>query len=229
MRLRASCPCSACQQPRLAPSPGLTQYSGEPQTEWDLNTFHTKEEVLAAVHSLRYKGGSTFTGVSPPSGVCPEAARGAGPSEAAHPSCGSASLTPPGPTRWRVASRVLSGAEPAPALFLCRGWFLSATTESEWLRVETEAAGRGGQGAWSGLAGSSLLGGASPTAQPPPCSLCPGASPLGLLGAWCLGGERRRCPVLWTPQPARPRLSMGPAGWRSGRGGRALGGVPGAT
>uniref|UniRef100_A0A452VB27 Collagen type XX alpha 1 chain n=1 Tax=Ursus maritimus TaxID=29073 RepID=A0A452VB27_URSMA len=45
---------------------GLTQYSGDPQTEWDLNAFRTKEEVLAAVHSLRYKGGNTFTGVPGP-------------------------------------------------------------------------------------------------------------------------------------------------------------------
>lgn len=48
------------------PLPGLTQYSGDPQTEWDLNAFRTKEEVLAAVHSLRYKGGNTFTGVPGP-------------------------------------------------------------------------------------------------------------------------------------------------------------------
>ncbi|XP_053527176.1 collagen alpha-1(XX) chain [Artibeus jamaicensis] len=43
---------------------GLTQYSGDPQTEWDLNTFGTKEEVLAAVRSLHYKGGNTFTGLA---------------------------------------------------------------------------------------------------------------------------------------------------------------------
>uniref|UniRef100_A0A8C5KWY3 Collagen alpha-1(XX) chain n=1 Tax=Jaculus jaculus TaxID=51337 RepID=A0A8C5KWY3_JACJA len=43
---------------------GLTQYSGDPQTEWDLNSFHTGEQVLAAVHSLRYKGGNTFTGLA---------------------------------------------------------------------------------------------------------------------------------------------------------------------
>ncbi|XP_045689068.1 collagen alpha-1(XX) chain [Phyllostomus hastatus] len=43
---------------------GLTQYSGDPQTEWDLNAFGTKEEVLAAVRSLRYKGGNTFTGLA---------------------------------------------------------------------------------------------------------------------------------------------------------------------
>ncbi|XP_054433527.1 collagen alpha-1(XX) chain [Pteronotus mesoamericanus] len=43
---------------------GLTQYSGDPQTEWDLNTFGTKEEVLAAVRSLHYRGGNTFTGLA---------------------------------------------------------------------------------------------------------------------------------------------------------------------
>ncbi|KAF6087673.1 collagen type XX alpha 1 chain [Phyllostomus discolor] len=43
---------------------GLTQYSGDPQTEWNLNAFGTKEEVLAAVRSLRYKGGNTFTGLA---------------------------------------------------------------------------------------------------------------------------------------------------------------------
>ncbi|XP_033622883.1 collagen alpha-1(XX) chain isoform X14 [Fukomys damarensis] len=63
---------------------GLTQYSGDPQTEWDLNSFRTREEVLAAVRSLRYKGGNTFTGLalshvlghnlSPAAGLRPEAA-----------------------------------------------------------------------------------------------------------------------------------------------------------
>lgn len=43
--------------------PGLTQYSGAPQTEWDLNALDTKEKVLAAVRSLRYRGGNTFTGL----------------------------------------------------------------------------------------------------------------------------------------------------------------------
>ncbi|KAM6147533.1 collagen alpha-1(XX) chain [Erethizon dorsatum] len=63
---------------------GLTQYSGDPQTEWDLNSFHTRKEVLAAVRSLRYKGGNTFTGLAlshvlgqnlqPAAGLRPEAA-----------------------------------------------------------------------------------------------------------------------------------------------------------
>lgn len=52
------------------PFPGLTQYSGDPQTEWDLNTFGTKEEVLGAVQNLHYKGGNTFTGLPPPT-PCP--------------------------------------------------------------------------------------------------------------------------------------------------------------
>ncbi|XP_008072965.1 collagen alpha-1(XX) chain [Carlito syrichta] len=43
---------------------GLTQYSGDPQTEWDLNSFSSKEQVLAAVRSLRYRGGNTFTGLA---------------------------------------------------------------------------------------------------------------------------------------------------------------------
>ncbi|XP_066092381.1 collagen alpha-1(XX) chain isoform X1 [Saccopteryx bilineata] len=64
---------------------GLTQYSGDPQTEWDLNSFGTKEEVLAAVRGLRYKGGNTFTGLAlthvleqnlkPGAGPRPEAAK----------------------------------------------------------------------------------------------------------------------------------------------------------
>lgn len=49
------------------PLPGLTQYSGDPQTEWDLNAFDTKEEVLAAVRGLQYRGGNTFTGLPGPS------------------------------------------------------------------------------------------------------------------------------------------------------------------
>uniref|UniRef100_A0A8C0D4Z7 Collagen alpha-1(XX) chain n=1 Tax=Balaenoptera musculus TaxID=9771 RepID=A0A8C0D4Z7_BALMU len=64
---------------------GLTQYSGDPQTEWDLNAFGTKEEVLAAVRGLRYRGGNTFTGLAlthvleqnlkPVAGLRPEAAK----------------------------------------------------------------------------------------------------------------------------------------------------------
>uniref|UniRef100_A0A8D1QDT9 Collagen alpha-1(XX) chain n=1 Tax=Sus scrofa TaxID=9823 RepID=A0A8D1QDT9_PIG len=64
---------------------GLTQYSGAPQTEWDLNALDTKEKVLAAVRSLRYRGGNTFTGLAlthvlernlkPEAGLRPEAAK----------------------------------------------------------------------------------------------------------------------------------------------------------
>ncbi|XP_012885809.1 PREDICTED: collagen alpha-1(XX) chain [Dipodomys ordii] len=43
---------------------GLTQYSGDPRTEWELSAFRTREQVLAAVRSLRYKGGNTFTGLA---------------------------------------------------------------------------------------------------------------------------------------------------------------------
>ncbi|XP_045152907.1 collagen alpha-1(XX) chain [Echinops telfairi] len=43
---------------------GLTQYSGDPQTEWDLNSFSTQEEVLHAIAHLHYRGGNTFTGLA---------------------------------------------------------------------------------------------------------------------------------------------------------------------
>ncbi|XP_047224145.1 collagen alpha-1(XX) chain isoform X1 [Girardinichthys multiradiatus] len=41
---------------------GLTQYSGDPRTEWHLNNFTTKNQLLEAVRNFRYKGGNTFTG-----------------------------------------------------------------------------------------------------------------------------------------------------------------------
>ncbi|CAM9735703.1 unnamed protein product [Lampetra planeri] len=43
---------------------GLVQYSGDPRTEWDLNTYSTKEEVLEAARNLPYKGGNTLTGLA---------------------------------------------------------------------------------------------------------------------------------------------------------------------
>uniref|UniRef100_A0A8C6NAI8 Uncharacterized protein n=1 Tax=Melopsittacus undulatus TaxID=13146 RepID=A0A8C6NAI8_MELUD len=43
---------------------GLSQYSSDPRTEWDLSTYSTKDQVLDAVRSLRYKGGNTFTGLA---------------------------------------------------------------------------------------------------------------------------------------------------------------------
>ncbi|KAF0036624.1 hypothetical protein F2P81_011936 [Scophthalmus maximus] len=42
--------------------PGLIQYSGDPRTEWHLNNFTTKDQLLEAVRNFRYKGGNTFTG-----------------------------------------------------------------------------------------------------------------------------------------------------------------------
>ncbi|XP_028264962.1 collagen alpha-1(XX) chain isoform X2 [Parambassis ranga] len=41
---------------------GLTQYSGDPRTEWQLSNFTTKDQLLEAVRNFRYKGGNTFTG-----------------------------------------------------------------------------------------------------------------------------------------------------------------------
>ncbi|XP_061780599.1 collagen alpha-1(XX) chain [Nerophis lumbriciformis] len=41
---------------------GLTQYSGDPRTEWQLNNFTTKQQLVEAVRNFRYKGGNTFTG-----------------------------------------------------------------------------------------------------------------------------------------------------------------------
>ncbi|XP_077191952.1 collagen alpha-1(XX) chain isoform X1 [Paroedura picta] len=43
---------------------GLSQYSSDPRTEWDLKTYSTREEVLGALRSLQYKGGNTFTGLA---------------------------------------------------------------------------------------------------------------------------------------------------------------------
>ncbi|CAM5152529.1 unnamed protein product [Eretmochelys imbricata] len=43
---------------------GLSQYSSDPRTEWNLNTYITRDEVLEAVRKLRYKGGNTFTGLA---------------------------------------------------------------------------------------------------------------------------------------------------------------------
>ncbi|NWI41955.1 COKA1 protein, partial [Picathartes gymnocephalus] len=43
---------------------GLSQYSSDPRTEWDLSSHSTREQVLEAVRNLRYKGGNTFTGLA---------------------------------------------------------------------------------------------------------------------------------------------------------------------
>ncbi|XP_012693541.2 collagen alpha-1(XII) chain isoform X2 [Clupea harengus] len=43
---------------------GLIQYSGDPKTEWHLNTHKTRTELLDAVANLPYKGGNTLTGLA---------------------------------------------------------------------------------------------------------------------------------------------------------------------
>uniref|UniRef100_A0A3B3QGQ3 Collagen, type XII, alpha 1a n=1 Tax=Paramormyrops kingsleyae TaxID=1676925 RepID=A0A3B3QGQ3_9TELE len=43
---------------------GLAQYSGDPKTEWHLNTHKTRESLLEAVANLPYKGGNTLTGLA---------------------------------------------------------------------------------------------------------------------------------------------------------------------
>ncbi|RLV97492.1 hypothetical protein DV515_00011707 [Chloebia gouldiae] len=43
---------------------GLSQYSSDPRTEWELSAYSTREQVLEAVRNLRYKGGNTFTGLA---------------------------------------------------------------------------------------------------------------------------------------------------------------------
>uniref|UniRef100_A0A8V0ZLA0 Collagen alpha-1(XX) chain n=1 Tax=Gallus gallus TaxID=9031 RepID=A0A8V0ZLA0_CHICK len=43
---------------------GLSQYSSDPRTEWDLSAYATRDQVLEAVRNLRYKGGNTFTGLA---------------------------------------------------------------------------------------------------------------------------------------------------------------------
>uniref|UniRef100_A0A3Q2D309 Collagen, type XII, alpha 1b n=1 Tax=Cyprinodon variegatus TaxID=28743 RepID=A0A3Q2D309_CYPVA len=42
----------------------LAQYSGDPRTEWHLNTHSTRDALLNAVNNLPYKGGNTMTGES---------------------------------------------------------------------------------------------------------------------------------------------------------------------
>lgn len=44
------------------PHSALAQYSGDPRTEWQLNTHATKQQLLDAVTNLPYKGGNTRTG-----------------------------------------------------------------------------------------------------------------------------------------------------------------------
>lgn len=42
---------------------GLVQYSTAPHTEFQLNTFQNKEDILAHIKSLPYRGGGTYTGL----------------------------------------------------------------------------------------------------------------------------------------------------------------------
>lgn len=46
----------------LTSPPALSQYSGDPRTEWNLNMYSTNDKVLEAIRNLRYKGGNTLTG-----------------------------------------------------------------------------------------------------------------------------------------------------------------------
>uniref|UniRef100_A0A8C2EDU7 VWFA domain-containing protein n=1 Tax=Cyprinus carpio TaxID=7962 RepID=A0A8C2EDU7_CYPCA len=41
---------------------GLVQYSDTPHTEFSLNTYQNKEDILRYIQNLRYKTGGTFTG-----------------------------------------------------------------------------------------------------------------------------------------------------------------------
>ncbi|XP_061097107.1 collagen alpha-1(XII) chain-like [Conger conger] len=43
---------------------GLAQYSDDPKTEWHLNAYKTRKELLDAVANLPYKGGNTMTGLA---------------------------------------------------------------------------------------------------------------------------------------------------------------------
>ncbi|CAL1585760.1 unnamed protein product [Knipowitschia caucasica] len=43
---------------------GLAQYSGDPKTEWHLNSHPNKVSLLEAVANLPYKGGNTMTGMA---------------------------------------------------------------------------------------------------------------------------------------------------------------------
>jgi len=42
---------------------GLVQYSDTPHTEFLLNTYQNKEEILNYIQNMRYKTGQTFTGL----------------------------------------------------------------------------------------------------------------------------------------------------------------------
>lgn len=41
---------------------GIVQYSSDTRTEFDLNQYSRKEDLLSAITNLPYKGGNTMTG-----------------------------------------------------------------------------------------------------------------------------------------------------------------------
>uniref|UniRef100_UPI00358E329F collagen alpha-3(VI) chain-like isoform X1 n=2 Tax=Myxine glutinosa TaxID=7769 RepID=UPI00358E329F len=43
---------------------GLAQYSTNPQMEFHLKNYHTKDEILEYIRNWKYKGGNTFTGAA---------------------------------------------------------------------------------------------------------------------------------------------------------------------
>ncbi|KAJ6665735.1 hypothetical protein lerEdw1_002105 [Lerista edwardsae] len=43
---------------------GLSQYSGDVRTEWNLDTYSTKDKLLEAIGRVPYKGGNTVTGLA---------------------------------------------------------------------------------------------------------------------------------------------------------------------
>ncbi|XP_053135872.1 collagen alpha-1(XII) chain-like [Hemicordylus capensis] len=42
----------------------VAQYSGDPRTEWHLNSYSTKQTLMDAIARLPYKGGNTLTGTA---------------------------------------------------------------------------------------------------------------------------------------------------------------------
>ncbi|TNN39141.1 Collagen alpha-1(XII) chain [Liparis tanakae] len=49
---------------RPPPHGCLAQYSGDPKTEWHLNSHPTRASLLDAIANLPYKGGNTMTGMA---------------------------------------------------------------------------------------------------------------------------------------------------------------------
>jgi len=42
---------------------GVVQYSSDTRTEFNLNQFYQRDELLAAIKKIPYKGGNTMTGM----------------------------------------------------------------------------------------------------------------------------------------------------------------------